>query len=70
MYYCYGTYVSLLVDEGQVPVAPATGHAPARIPNHRRLLLIAGALAQHLQHVCVIFYGAYVPLLSDEKPQR
>ena len=32
--------------------APAAGHAPARIPNHRRLR--AGALAQRLQHVCII----------------
>ena len=33
-------------------LAPAAGHEPARILNHRRLL--AGALAQRLQHVCII----------------
>ena len=33
--------------------APAAGHAPARIPNHRRLL--SGALAQRLQHARNVF---------------
>ena len=33
-------------------LAPTTGHAPARTPNHRGLL--AGALAQSLQQVCIL----------------
>ena len=33
-------------------LAAATEHAPARIPNRRRLLV--GALAQHLQHVRMV----------------
>ena len=41
-------------------LAAATEHAPARIPNRRRLLV--GALAQHLQHVrmvhiCIVIEG-------------
>ena len=43
-------------------LAPATGHAPTRIPNRRRLR--GGALAQRLQHL-PFFFGTYVALLSD-----
>ena len=57
----YGTQIDF---EGQGASADAlttaTEHAPARIPNRRRLL--AGALAQHLQHVrmvniCIVIEG-------------
>ena len=48
-------YISIIIKwRGAIAgaLAPATGHASARIPNHCRLL--DGALAQRLQHACII----------------